>query len=143
MKTSAKLIQAIEGNKELMKAINNCKYYSVEQFIGDANRYIKAIQEGRMICKIASVSASGMSRQMRFCSMEKNKYNKGNFNLTNYLCLFLALGFTKAGDNFRIGGCGMDMVFHTNYTIIHRLERLGFIAKEACEKLAQQTPVVI
>jgi hypothetical protein len=60
--------------------------------------------------------------------------------------LFTILGFTKSRSNdfyFSIGGCGMDMIFHTNYTIIHRLHRLGFINKKQCDFLAQQTPTTI
>ena len=46
-------------------------------------------------------------------------------------------------DYFTIGGCGMDMIFHTNYTIIHRLYKLGFMTKKECEKLCQMTPSII
>lgn len=35
-----------------------------------------------------------------------------------------------------------DEFFNTNYTIIHRLHSLGFITKEECATLAQQTPTV-
>ena len=56
------------------------------------------------------------------------------------------LGFSPANKNsnyFRIYGCGMDMIFHTNYTIIHKLARLGFLNKKECESLAQNTPQTI
>ena len=35
-------------------------------------------------------------------------------------------------------GCGMDMLFATNYDIIHTLHRMKFISKAKCETLAQK-----
>lgn len=146
MKTIERLLNKIEANKELNKAISNEDHYTFEQFISDAQRYIKAIKEGRMICSIDSVSKSGMSRTIKFLSCEKSNYNKGQFNYLNYFAFFRIMGYSPAskyGDYFRISGCGMDMIFHTNYTIIHRLHRLGFMNKKTCDSLAQQTPNVI
>lgn len=142
MKTTKAITEAINGNKELTKGINKVSYYSTEQFINDANRYIKAIKEGRMCCIINSVSRSGMSRKIRFveCGKGKDKYYYMNF-----FAFFTALGFSRGKDSnfFIINGCGMDMIFHTNYTIIHRLSRLGFITGEECERVCQMTPPVL
>ena len=136
-----KVTSNIEANKELMKAINNNSYYTVEQFISDAKRYIKAIKEGRMICSIGSVSQSGMSRTIKFIECSKGKTS---YHYYNFYALFSVLGYRKTkSDYFSIGGCGMDMIFHTNYTIIHKLHRLGFINKAVCDSLAQNTPTVI
>jgi hypothetical protein len=138
------LIKAnILANKDLNKAILNQKYYTVEQFISDCERYLKAIEQRRMFNTIKSVSASGMSRNIKFTSMEKGKHG---FYLSNYNMLFTILGFSKSRSNdfyFTIGGCGMDMIFHTNYTIIHKLHRLGFINKAKCDTLAQATPQTV
>tara|TARA_R110002051_G_scaffold9355_2_gene37124 strand:+ start:265 stop:696 length:432 start_codon:yes stop_codon:yes gene_type:complete len=138
-----KITQNINNNKELLKSIDKNTYYSVENFINDANNYIKAIKQGRMINSIDSVSSSGMSRTIKFLSCEKSKTN---FYYRNYFGFFLALGYTPKNDRsnyFRISGCGMDMIFHTNYTIIHRLTRLGFLTKKECSILAQKTPSTI
>lgn len=107
--------------------------------------YINAIREGRMICSIGSVSKSGMSRTIKFLSCEKDKYQDG-FYYRNYFLMFKALGFrgSRIGDGyFTIKGAGMDMIFHTNYTIIHAFKGLGLINDEDCKTLAQQTPTVI
>jgi len=129
-------------NSSIGKAIKKERYYTIDMFIRDAKEYIKAIKDGRMIVNIASVSRSGMSRQMKFLSCEKgvNKYY-----YRNYFVFFRVTGHTTLADsgNIRVFGCGMDMVFHTNYTIIHRLHRLGFINKKQCDSLAQLTPAVI
>jgi hypothetical protein len=122
-------------DKEVLKAISKNEYYSQERFIEDAKAYIKAIKERRMLCVITNVSPSGMSRSLKFHSYEKSYYRQ-------YWAFFKALGYREAKDRnaFVINGCGMDMIFHTNYTIIHRLFRLGFITKVECDDLAQQTP---
>jgi hypothetical protein len=148
MKTE-KIIANILANKELSKNIAKLNNYSAESFIKDALTYIKATKERRMLCIIESVSASGMSRVIKFhsCQRSQSNYNRARvspeYYYRNYTCLFLALGYSQAKntDGFRINGCGMDMVFQTNYSIINDLFRLGVINKETCAKLAQQTPV--
>ena len=138
------ITSAILANKELSKRIASNKYYSVETFINDAKAYISAITEGRMINVIGSVSKSGMSRTLKFTSCEVG--NNGRYYQRNYMQFFSVLGYREARNGygyFTVGGCGMDMIFHTNYTIINRLFNLGFIDKATCEHLAQQTPTTI
>jgi hypothetical protein len=140
------VINNINNDKYLIKLINKTSYTSVESFIESALRYLNAIREGRMSCFIESVSRSGMSRNIKFIAYEVYKKNKNNEHTGyygNFYTLFTHLGFTPVKNDscFKIYGCGMDMVFHTNYTIIHKLARLGFIDKQMCEVLAQKTPV--
>lgn len=131
--------------EKLLKAHNKNKNYPVtnECFIEHCKRYVKAVKEGRMICSIDSVSNSGMSRTMKFLEMSKG--SNGQHYLLNFYQLFDVLGYTKVknSDYFRIGGCGMDMVFATNYNIIHQIHGLGLINKKACSVLAQKTPHVV
>ena len=145
MKKQEKILANINQDKDLMKRINSNTYYSVDMFRKDADRYIKAIKEGRMICSIGSVSSSGMSRTIKFLECTKNATTK-RYHYYQFYALFNALDFSpdkSSRDYFRIHGCGMDMIFHTNYTIIHRLSRLGFINDKECRSLAQDTPTVI
>ena len=134
------IIKNIQENKELIKNIEKLNYYTVEQFISDAKTYLKAIQQQRMICIIKKVSTSGMSRDLKFMSAEQGKDKR--FYHRQYICLFTALGYkeVKQTGTFKINGCGMDMVFNTNYNIIHDLKRLGFITPDICRSLAQMTP---
>jgi hypothetical protein len=127
--------------KNISKKLN---FYSEEAFISDATAYISAIKENRMINVIGSVSASGMSRTLKFTSCEKNETTNQHYQ-RNYFSLFRALGFTpvKRSDYFRVSGCGMDMIFATHYDIIHQLKRIGLISDEECEKLCQRTPSTI
>jgi len=114
-------------------------------FFDCAKGYIKAIKENRMICAIEHVSKSGMSRYLNFKYLEKSKYNTKRYNLINTNFLFKTLGYRFNQNHFAfyVGGCGMDMVFHTNYTNIHDFYRLGFLTKKECEKLSQNTPTII
>jgi len=142
MKPTKKQIQAIEANKEITKNLKKLNYYSAEQLAGDILTYIKAISERRMINVIKSVSSSGMRRVIKFTSCEGKK---GNFYQRQYYSLFIAMGYAydKNKDGFIISGCGMDMIFHTNYSLIHDFKRLGFITEDQCKKLAQETPNTI
>jgi hypothetical protein len=143
MKDLQEITANVEANKEIKSNINKkLKYYSTEQFINDAHKYISAITQNRMICIIPSVSKSGMSRNLKFISCEHSDRDEKSY-YRNYIAFFIALGYTEArakDGSFTVGGCGMDMVFHTNYTIMHRLEGLGFLTKEETAHLAQQTP---
>lgn len=133
---------------ELVKQANKGEKYpeSVDYFIDSAKRYIKAIKEGRMVCSIGSVSDSGMSRTIKFIEVAKNgrPYHKA-YSVLNFYSFFKIMDFSPVRDSdyFRIGGCGMDMIFHTNYTIIGNLHRLGFLSKKDADYLRQQTPPVI
>lgn len=143
MKTREEIIANIESNKEIQKELKKLKYTDSEAFYDNALRYIKAVRENRIICSIGRVSNSGMSRTIKF--IEAN-HGETRTNWYNFHVLFLALGYREARSNkdyFTISGCGMDMIFHTNYTNIHILGRLGFLTKEEVDKLAQNTPNVI
>ena len=97
-----------------------------------------------MICAIGSVSKSGMSRNIKFVEWAKSD-TSDKHQLYNFYQFFDVLGYTKVknSDYFRIGGCGMDMIFHTNYTIIHNLKSIGLVSVDECKTLSQNTPYVI
>ena len=137
MTTTKKDLKVIEAIKK--SSIKLDHYYGIEKeesFLNCAKDYISAIRQKRMICIIKSVSKSGMSRVLKFHSFEKPY-------IRNYYSLFIALGYKKVDNGFRVSGCGMDVIFHTNYTIIHRLHLLGLISKKERDLLAQRTPTNI
>ena len=111
-------------------------------FASNAKRYIKAIKDGRMCCVIDSVSSSGMSRTLKFIECNGKA---GNYNYYNFYWLFDQLGYAKVknSDLFRVYGCGMDMVFATNYDIIHTFKNLGFITKKTAGNLSKKTPYTV
>lgn len=147
MNKKERIAAKVAQDKQLLKALKEMYSYSdpIEAFIEAGERYIKAIKQGRVICSIGSVSASGMSRTIKFLECQNNKA-LGRHQYLNFYAFFSVLGFEKARNldgYFRIHGCGMDMIFHTNYSIMHRLQRLGFISRKQCDSLAQDTPSVI
>ena len=145
MKKDERIALKIRADKEQMKLLEKMNKgrhhsYDVENLINDGKDFIEATRRGTLMCVIKSVSASGMSRVMNFNSCYKMK--SGRYYYRQYWGLFKALGYTESrnGNGFTIGGCGMNMVFHTHYTINHRLHSLGFIDRKECDELAQQTP---
>jgi len=140
MKSQKTILANIEKSSwNIAKKIDGQKYYSRDQFISDVKEYIKAVKEQRMFCVIDSVSSSGMSRNIHFHSANKTK---NRFYFRQYWTLFTVLGYSKGSNNsnFKISGCGMDMIFHTNYTNIHLFKNLGFLTDKECAKLCQMTP---
>lgn len=133
-------------DKGLVKRIEKESWYSVNNFIDDGIHWIKAIKDGRMICSIPSVSNSGMSRTMKFIELRRTTQDKTlRYHHLNFFAFMSILGYEKVRDSdyFRIHGCGMDMVFHTNYNIIRELYSYGFISLKTCQHLEQQTPSLI
>lgn len=140
MRKIERITKNIESNKELMKSLRKVDM-TVERFISDAQTYIKAVKERRINYTVDTVSRSGMSRTIIITSCEMSRYNgKRSFHYRQYNAMLEAMGYSvKRGyrDSIRVGGCGMNMLFATNYSIIHRLHRLGFISRKVCDVLAQ------
>lgn len=132
-------MNTITLSKEVLKAIAKNEYYSTDQFINDAQKWIEAIKEGRVICTVASVSKSGMSRKLKFLSCEPSN---GRFYYRQFNIMLECLGFKFDRKSWAItvNGCGMDMIFHTNYTIMYNFKSMGIITESECSSLAQMTP---
>ena len=127
----------IELKKEMLKAIDNMDYYTQEDFIRDSNIYIKALKSGRLQYSVTNVSKSGMSRDILISSYE-GSMNKGYYR--NYTFMLEVLGYkfaSKYSSEIKISGCGMNMLFATNYNIIHTFKRIGLINQKSCDVLAQ------
>jgi hypothetical protein len=115
-----------------------------------AKQYIKTVEQRRMICFVQGVSRSGMTRRMTFkaCIWHKGIDTYSYVNMNWFI--HAATGATGA-TGIRINkdrelvveGCGMDMVFNTNYTVIHSLQRLGYLKPKRAERLAQMTPTAV
>ena len=137
--TKQKGFKMVKLTKEITKAIEKEEYYSEESFINDCKTYIKAVESGRILYTVTHVSNSGMSRNINIKSFE-GKMSKGYYR--NYFMLLQVLGYKLAdkwnSSDIKVIGCGMNMLFATNYDIIHALNRLGFINKKECDVLAQR-----
>ena len=51
--------------KTVQTYIDKEPYYSIDNFVSDAKRYILACKARRLICSINTVSPSGMSRTIQ------------------------------------------------------------------------------
>ena len=131
------------NDKELNKYVSTPE--DREAFINNAQRYIKAAEEGRLMCSIERVSKSGMSRKMRFFELTCDKKNRAT--LYNFIGFMESLGYkhntVNGRDCFNVRGCGMDMVFATSYDIANTLYLIGFITKAKLSNLEQATPHII
>ena len=85
----------------------------VESFAEDLEHIKRALLNGTFYVKVDSVASSGMSRVLILGYIRNNKF----IRIWHPLILNLA-GCNKDG---RIGGCGMDMCFHAQYTLFHNL----------------------
>ena len=140
MKKIERIAKNIESNKDMVKSLKKIDL-SVERFISDMQTYLKAVSERRIHYSVDTVSKSGMSRTLIITSCERSRYNgKLQYHYRQYNAMLEALGYSvKRGytDTIRVGGCGMNMLFATNYNIIRPAYRLGFISLEKCRILEQ------
>lgn len=147
-KKLAALVTAINADKNITKLLKKEKYATAEALAERILDYVNATREGRVICCIHSVSRSGMSRTLSFYEMakiDKPMTDGRSYLLLNFWQLFRLLGYTpsRSSGGFAISGCGMDMVFATNYNIIHRIHLLGGCTEAECKDLAQRKPPVV
>lgn len=127
-------METITLSKEVLKAIAKNEYYSEESFI----------KEGRVICSVVSVSKSGMNRKLKFLSCEPSKYKDEVMHYyRQYNSMLECLGYKVKDYSITVNGCGMNIIFHTNYSIMHNFKRMGIITDEQCSSLAQMTPTTI
>jgi hypothetical protein len=89
---------------------------------------LESVRNGEVYAHIESVAPSGMSRRILFFRIAEG-YNKKNYieKITaeiGWLSEYLKMGEYKQGGKYvyeaglRVGGCGMDMIFHTLYRCI-------------------------
>lgn len=91
----------------------------------NAERFIKALKEKRIIACVKHVSSSGMSRDIAFREVIKTKYG---YSMLQFDWFFEQLGWprSKNYDAIRVVGCGMDMRFHVIYSVCQELQYYGF-----------------
>lgn len=131
-------MQNITLSKEIEKRLTKEEYYTKEMLLNDIQTYIKALKEGRLQYMVMSVSSSGMNRNILVQSCEQNKTNI-NFYFRQYSRMFEMLGYKLDKNyNIRISGCGMNMLFATNYNLIHTFKNMNIISAEEAEILAQK-----
>ena len=94
----------------------------------------KAILDGKIYTQIVSVAKSGMSRRIRFFMVNENKaiidvtapigWLTGWIDASKEDDKYKSRGKYAREAGLYVGGCGMDMIFHTLYVAIggHKTE---------------------
>lgn len=131
-------MENITLTKEIEKRLSKEEYYTKEMLLNDIITYIKALKEGRLQYLVMNVSSNGMSRNILIQSCEQNK-NNNTFYFRQYTRMFEMLGYKLNKDYYiRVSGCGMNMLFATNYYLIHTFKNMNIISDLECEILAQK-----
>ena len=131
-------MQNITLSKDIEKRLSKEEYYTKEMLLDDIQDYIKALKEGRLQYLVMSVSQSGMNRNILIQSCEQNKSNN-NFYFRQYSRMFEMLNYKLDKNyNIRVSGCGMNMLFATNYYLIHTFKSMNIISDAEAEILAQK-----
>lgn len=115
------------------------KFLQSENGKMNAERFIKALKEGRILVSIPHISSSGMSRVIRFREISKfESYGKTYPQILQFDWFLEQLGYCydKNWDGIKIGGCGMDMVFATLDAVSSSLKYYGFDVPEDYTSLA-------
>ena len=131
-------MQNITLSKDIEKRLSKEEYYTKEMLLDDIQDYIKALKEGRLQYLVMNVSQSGMNRNILIQSCEQNKTNN-NFYFRQYSRMFEMLNYKLDKDyNIRVSGCGMNMLFATNYNLIHTFKSMNIISAAEADILAQK-----
>ena len=98
---------------KIAQKISSGNYRDFDYTLKELNRIKNALLKGRFYAGVVSVSRSGMSRKIKLAYVYKNELR----TIRDPKILELA-GVNSKGN---ISGCGMDMLFHAQYTLFHNL----------------------
>ena len=89
------------------------KKLKIIQELRDLKRLLKSCKNNKVIATVKHVSKSGMSRIISFSIQDK----KTGFLYSLNYSFSKILGYTLTNDGLRVGGCGMNMIFHCLYCV--------------------------
>ena len=120
MKTTKHIINL--ANALVSEDLKNSNYWKEEDRTQltkwkseELTRIKNALLKGKFYAGVESVSKSGMSRTIKLAYIYKNKLH--TIRDTEILSL------AGVSANGRISGCGMDMLFHAQYTLFQNLHK--------------------
>ena len=126
-------MKGIVLSKEVLKNLSKNEYYTKDDFYKDIESFITALQDGRLITEVISVSRSGMSHTIMVEAFEGD-YKNGYYR--NFIGMFRTLGekVTKEG-YIKVSGYGINMVFSLKNQTLLSFENMGFLQKGEALKL--------
>lgn len=92
----------------------------------NAERFLKAVREHRLLCTVKRVSSSGMSRLIRVYEIQNDENGRPHILQFNGFLGQVGWTFSDKDNAIRVVGCGMDMVFHLLSTTVENLRYYGF-----------------
>ena len=131
-------MQNITLSKDIEKRLSKEEYYTKEMLLSDIQDYIKALKDGRLQYLVMNVSQSGMNRNILIQSCEHYKATN-KFYFRQYSRMLEMLNY-KLDKNYyvKVSGCGMNMVFATNYYLIQTFKSMNIISESEANILAQK-----
>ena len=131
-------MQNITLSKETEKRLSKEEYYTKEMLLNDIQDYIKALKDGRLQYLVMNVSQSGMNRNILIQSCEQSKTNN-SFYFRQYSRMFEMLNYKLDKNyNIKVVGCGMNMLFATNYYLIQTFKSMNIVSENEANILAQK-----
>ena len=128
-------IEALVVDRYTPKSLRPPLEREVQRFIANANRYIKASQQGRLMANVISVAKSGVSRKVKLFELDKAKYTPTHHVYT-FGGMLVRLGHeVEDYDTERVHSVG-----DAHERIIFELYDLGFLTEYMRDKLAKQSP---
>lgn len=98
-----------EKENKTKKEINDLEKFKVlRSMIGCMNNKL----DNEIIASIKNISSSGMSRNIAFGFITEKRL----FNFTYHISVIKGINMND-NHSIRVGGCGMDMVFHALYSL--------------------------
>lgn len=102
------------------------KYLQSENGKRNAERFLKAVREHRILCNVKRVSSSGMSRVIGVYEIQNDENGRPHILQFNWFLGQMGWTYSDKDNAIRVGGCGMDMIFHLLYTTVENLRYYGF-----------------
>jgi len=113
-KLANKIAKPFYYDNDVFETKEKQRQQRVNYITNELTRIKNALLNGNFYCKVNSVSRSGMSRDVTLAYIYKGKLR------TIRDLEILELATIK---NNKIGGCGMDMLFHAQYSLFNSLFR--------------------
>lgn len=102
------------------------EYLQSEEGKMNAERFLKAVREHRLLCTVKRVSSSGMSRIIGVYEIQNDENGRPNILQFNWFLGQMGWTYSNKDNAIRVGGCGMDMIYHVLYSTVNNLRYYGF-----------------
>ena len=125
---------------DIINRISEIKFYSVESFMKDANLYLQALRENRLLFIVKLVNIKQTIYKIR---IEELKLCGGKYILYGYGNLLTVCGFKLDKEFITITNPETDVIFDLNKSILEALIAFHIISESELNDLINETIHVI